>query len=511
MANERQPLLLSNLSADEIAASASYYHQYASAADMGGVDSDVKNSETIDVSGGAYPKIHPDGDPNRKASLWTAIFHTWNATIGVGILALPRAFALVGWATGSASLLAFSLLCLTTFAMLAAAMRSTNEFTYGGVMLATVGPVVAEATDCIIFLFLFGVLVVYAQTVAAIVVDLLAAWNALPLGRTVGTWLDDRRLFVLVIGLGAFWPLSLFPKLYFLKYVSLFSTMAITYVVVVVIVRLFEEVDSNAPDAPCVLPGLNLDGTCAEAVRRDATFTDYASAISAFSFALTTHTSLPPIVSELDRPTSKRIKILINALVWFSFTLYLITGIAGYLLFGSRQCPLVSNAFSRDDRLMQAGQLAVVLSVTGGHPVQTFQARVSFDRLFRVERWLFPHDGGLKDDSVCCGLLTRDTARSMLSATVIVWSSVAIAFFVGDIDAVIDLTGAVGGGVTAFVLPCLAYARIGPEGSSTVLRWVYVAFGFALVLFLTGVVIYGIATFEVADEDIGTQTCGRNP
>jgi hypothetical protein len=56
-----------------------------------------------------HPQAHPDGDSSRKSSLSTAIFHTWNATIGVGILAMPRAFALVGWATGSVMLVVFGL------------------------------------------------------------------------------------------------------------------------------------------------------------------------------------------------------------------------------------------------------------------------------------------------------------------------------------------------------------------------------------------------------------------
>lgn len=52
---------------------------------------------------------HPDADSTRQSSLLTAIFHTWNATIGVGILAMPRAFALVGWAPGSVMLFVFGM------------------------------------------------------------------------------------------------------------------------------------------------------------------------------------------------------------------------------------------------------------------------------------------------------------------------------------------------------------------------------------------------------------------
>ena len=66
-------------------------------------------SATLRVGTIVHTQTHPDADSSRKASLSTAIFHTWNATIGVGILAMPRAFALVGWATGSAMLVVFGL------------------------------------------------------------------------------------------------------------------------------------------------------------------------------------------------------------------------------------------------------------------------------------------------------------------------------------------------------------------------------------------------------------------
>mmetsp|Transcript_3255 Transcript_3255/g.7974 ORF Transcript_3255/g.7974 Transcript_3255/m.7974 type:complete len:510 (-) Transcript_3255:165-1694(-) len=502
--SESSPLLGKGggLSKEEVDA-ASYYHQYATTEWTG----DVADPDDLPS---AYPKIHPDGDPNRQSTLWTAIFHSWNATIGVGLLALPRSFASVGWATAAGALLVFSLLCLATFEMLAAAMRACNEFTFGGVMFATAGRWTAEATDFIIFLFLFGVQVVYAQVVAEISVDLLGDWDALPVDD--GSWLDNRRLCVLIFGLGIFWPLCLFPRLTFLKHVSLWSTLAMCYVVVVIIIRMAEEVRPGDNESPCVLPTLNITGaSCAQPVQSDASFMDYASAISTFSFALTTHTSIPPIVSELDRPTGRRVSTMLHALVWFSFGLYLLVGICGYLLFGSRQCPVVSNAFSPDDRLVQAGQIAVILSVTGGYPVQTFQARVSFDRMCRVNQWILPNgiESPIARRMVCCGLFTRSTARKMISSTILVLSSVTIAFFVSDLNAVIDLTGAVGGGVTAFVLPCIAYAAIAPRGRK-IRRWLYVVLGTALVIFLTAVSSYAIAKDALGEEDVGDETCGRN-
>ena len=54
----------------------------------------------------------------------------------------------------------------------------------------------------------------------------------------------------------------------------------------------------------------------------------------------------------MKNPSNKRSSIVIIAMCWFSFFLYMIVGIAGYLQFGNRQCPLITNAYV-DDRAMQ--------------------------------------------------------------------------------------------------------------------------------------------------------------
>lgn len=51
--------------------------------------------------------------------------------------------------------------------------------------------------------FLYGVLIVYTQVVAEIMVDLLRGWDRLPF-EDDGRYFDNRRLFVLIFGFGIF-------------------------------------------------------------------------------------------------------------------------------------------------------------------------------------------------------------------------------------------------------------------------------------------------------------------
>ena len=98
-----------------------------------------------------------------KASLLASVFTSWNVTIGVGILALPRAFARVGMVPASIGMFCCAMLCMCTFMMLSRAMRETGHYTFGGVMRATSGRWGSIGTDFIICAFLYGVLIVYTQ------------------------------------------------------------------------------------------------------------------------------------------------------------------------------------------------------------------------------------------------------------------------------------------------------------------------------------------------------------
>lgn len=100
----------------------------------------------------------------------------------------------------------------------------------------------------------------------------------------------------------------------------------------------------------------------------------------------------------------------------------------------------------------------------------------------------------------------------MITSGALVITTTIIAFFVKDLDAVIDLAGAFGGGTTAFVLPPLAYMHCMDKNDSKTTfqkmkswRGALVVFGSLLTLFLTVVTAYN---FAAANDDIGEVTCG---
>ena len=142
------------------------------------------------------------------------------------------------------------------------------------------------------------------------------------------------------------------------------------------------------------------------------------------------------------------------------------------------------------------------------------QARISLQRLLVVEGWLFrespPGSGRAR------GLprwAAPAHARQAALAGTLVLCVTAVAFLVEDLNAVIDLSGALGGGCTAFILPPIAWAvAIRPRADGAKLSLATVnglpaLAGTVLTLFLTGVTIY---SFSADNGDLDATACGIN-
>jgi hypothetical protein len=85
---------------------------------------------------------------------------------------------------------------------------------------------------------------------------------------------------------------------------------------------------------------------------------------------------------------------------------------------------------------------------THRHTAQTFQARISFDKLMHVEEWLWVQT----DPNARIGPKMR---RHFTTSIALVATSTIVAFFVEDLNAVIDLLG--------FVLPSVPPYLVYPQ------------------------------------------------
>lgn len=240
--------------------------------------------------------------------------------------------------TGHVSLYIYihPLCCILTFFFSLGGSRLADWFMhtlrYGGVMRATAGPRVAWLTDAVILVFLYGVLIVYCQVCAEIFVDILNGYGVSPIDETTKPYFDNRRLFVLVFSVCGFWPLSLFLTLYRLRWVSVVATVAMMFVVIAVITKAAVETESGDV---CMVKSTDPNiQNCGQALPpRSTSFMQFANAFSAFSFAFTTHTAIPPILAELKDASAKRSMNVIVVITWFSFAVYLSLGLAGYAIY----------------------------------------------------------------------------------------------------------------------------------------------------------------------------------
>eukprot|EP01052_Picozoa_sp_SAG31_P037302 SAG31_NODE_4797_length_2952_cov_6.463722_2_plen_354_part_00 len=220
-----------------------------------------------------------------------------NSVIGTGILALPVAFSRVGWGLGtmvmltcmciSGSSLVVLGLCVTevrsciagsptappactsvrqvlfrclscssfcvpevassgcytmthqTLCCSAALMFQVGATSYGSMMATAVGPIWGKISSIVVASHAFGVCIAYSLVIAQNMVDLLndQGYITEPIFKgDFGTFLTNRRFWILVPTLGAVMPLCMLPNYNALRSASLTATSTMIYLSSVILI-----------------------------------------------------------------------------------------------------------------------------------------------------------------------------------------------------------------------------------------------------------------------------------
>ena len=200
-------------------------------------------------------------DPTRTGTIAGSILNLINSMIGIGVLALPSAFADVGFVVGGSLLLACCLWCILTLIMVSSIMNGNIDKDGKGALKSypelvehTIGIGAARATSCLLCVYLFGVCVSYSIVVTNTTTDLLESWNAMPSGWVAG-WtngvLDTAQFVLIVLATLILYPLSLVPSVEKIRYVSLIATLAMLYLGLAVAIR--GGIALSRDEIPCVI------------------------------------------------------------------------------------------------------------------------------------------------------------------------------------------------------------------------------------------------------------------
>jgi hypothetical protein len=196
-----------------IASEHSYEGGGAAAAKAGAAYSASRLRRWSDFVGPAGTYISPR---ERNMGILGSVANTMNAVIGTGILALPVAFSNVGWALGSGLLTLCTLLCFVSLTALGQVVTTVGGTSYGDTMDKAVGPTCATCISVIVFMYTWGICVVYHVIVSTNITDLLREQD-LVVGEII-PGLENRRFWILATTIGTIVPLCMLPNFDRLKY-----------------------------------------------------------------------------------------------------------------------------------------------------------------------------------------------------------------------------------------------------------------------------------------------------
>ncbi|KAJ0255102.1 Amino acid transporter [Hirschfeldia incana] len=364
------------------------------------------------------------------ASFTGAVFNLSTTIIGAGIMALPATMKILGLVPGIVMILLKAFLTETTIEfLLRFSVIGGNAKSYGALMQDSFGRFGRILLQVAVLVSNVGVLIVYMIIIGEVLGGMLEHW----VGKT--WW--DQRTFVLLFTTCLFAPFTALKKIDDLRHASAVSLgLAGVFLVITggIVVTKFI---TGGLEKPKLYPSV----------------TDLPSFLKLFTVvpvlvnAFICHPNVHSIQNELRDPT--QIKPVVRAALITSSSVYILTSLFGYLLFGDSTGDDVLNNFKADlnipfgpflsgaVRLSYAAHLVLVF------PIIFYPLRVNVDGLF-FSTYPPLDTSNLRFGSITAGLV----ALIFLGANFI--PSIWIAF---------QLTGATASLCIGFIFPAAVILR----------------------------------------------------
>ncbi|KAL1223059.1 Amino acid transporter AVT6B [Cardamine amara subsp. amara] len=313
------------------------------------------------------------------ASFTGAVFNLATTIIGAGIMALPATMKILGLIPGIAMIVLMAFLTDASVEFLLRFSRIGKQRSYGGVMNDSFGKLGRILLQVSVFVSNIGVLIVYM----IIIGDVLAGKNENGIhhdGMLEGwfgkTWWNKRTFVLLFTTFSVFAPLTSFKRIDSLRFTSAISlALAIVFLVItagITILKLF----SDGLMMPRLLPN----------------FTDLSSFWKLFTVvpvlvnAYICHYNVHNIQNELEDPS--QIKPVVRSALTMCSSVYIMTSLFGYLLFGDDTLDDVLANFDTDlgipfgSILNDAVRFSYAAHLMLVFPIVFYPLRVNIDGLF---------------------------------------------------------------------------------------------------------------------------------
>ncbi|KAF3443975.1 hypothetical protein FNV43_RR13665 [Rhamnella rubrinervis] len=339
-----------------------------------------RGKAVVDEKAPLLPKSHGDDEFSEfnGASFSGAVFNLSTTIVGAGIMALPATMKVLGLGLGVAMIIFMAFLTEASIELLLRFSRAGKSLSYGGLMGDAFGKIGKILLQLCVLINNVGVLVVYM----IIIGDVLSGTSSSGIhhagileGWFGEQWWNGRFIVLLVTTLAVFAPLACFKRIDSLRYTSALSVgLAVVFLVITIgisVVKLF----SGGVMMPRMLPDV----------------TNLSSVLNLFTVvpvlvtAYICHYNVHSIDNELEDST--QIRSVVRTSLGLCSSVYIMTSIFGFLLFGDGTLDDVlanfdtnlgipySNILNDAVRVSYAAHLMLVF------PVVFFPLRINMDGL----------------------------------------------------------------------------------------------------------------------------------
>jgi len=252
------------------------------------------------------------------ATFWQCVFNIVNLVIGLGLLALPFAFAKIGWLGGFISLFAVTLMAWRTAILIGRNMSSGGNnkplYSYHDMASKAFGPTGANLVVSMLCFEVFAALVFYLNVG----------------GSSLKSLMPDvpDNVFIALIAAASLIPTIFLKTPRLLSYLSALGTLAAIFVVLSVISLAFLRGDMTQEIAGSLETIADVEEP--HHTLLDASGLAFGSVLIVFSFS--GHEMIPTVYTSLNK--KEDFERVIHAAYAMIFCIYAAVGSAGYYMFG---------------------------------------------------------------------------------------------------------------------------------------------------------------------------------
>lgn len=425
-------------------------------------------NESLETEENGSEDIVPGPRITGESNKLSAIFLIVNAALGAGLLNFPQAFDQAGGIFVAVTVQAVLLGCIACgLLILAYSSWQVHAATLQDTLQGMCGSVMSLLCAVLIAVYCFGTcvtfLIIIGDQFDRVLMSLVGP-------EFCYVWYMNRHFTIPATAILLILPLCYSKKIDFLKYVSSLGVLAVLYVVGLVVLQYYT---GNYIPAPTKT--------------KPDHWTDIFYVVPVICFGYQCHVSAVPIYSCMQDRTMKSFTVVVVIALIICTTAYTLTGVYGYLTFGSKVSSDVIESYGSSDISILIGITAIAIKTITTYPILLYCGREAVNNV-----WCgLTHDGDLA--------IGENTRRAVIAT---IWFSLTMVLAVvcPDIGVVIDALGSLAA-VFIFIFPgvCLLQnsLRRDPLMMTIKVRW-YIA---GAVLFISvGAFILGVVVVQTVER-----------